>query len=53
MPTKNMPSPAGLQAVAYAGANCALIAMSVPDNAAKDLAGFAIWTTFRYFVSDR
>lgn len=43
MPAKSLPNATGLQAVAYAGANCALIAMSVSDNQTKDLAGFAIW----------
>jgi hypothetical protein len=32
-----------LQVATYAGANCALIAMSLPEDQVKDLAGFAIW----------
>jgi phosphatidylserine/phosphatidylglycerophosphate/cardiolipin synthase-like enzyme len=33
----------GLRIAAYAGANSVLIAMSVPDAATANLAGFAIW----------
>jgi hypothetical protein len=33
----------GLRVAAYAGANSVLIAMSVPDAATANLAGFAIW----------
>src|SRR6266851_5415044 len=43
MPATGVTNPSGLQLAAYGGANCVLIAMSVPDNQKKDLAGFTIW----------
>jgi phosphatidylserine/phosphatidylglycerophosphate/cardiolipin synthase-like enzyme len=43
MPATGVRNPSGLQVAAYGGANCVLIAMSVPDNQTKDLAGFTIW----------
>jgi len=43
MPATGVTNPSGLQLAAYGGANCVLIAMSVPDNQTKDLAGFTIW----------
>ncbi len=43
MPGTGITNPSGLQLVAYGGANCVLIAFSVPDNQTKGLAGFAIW----------
>jgi hypothetical protein len=38
MPATGVRNPSGLQVAAYGGANCVLIAMSVPDNQTKDLA---------------
>jgi hypothetical protein len=43
MPGTAITISSGLQLVAYGGANCVLIAFSVPDNQTKGLAGFAIW----------
>src|SRR5215471_3752354 len=43
MPAKDVINAPGLQLAAYAGANCALIAMSVPEDQTDNLAGFAIW----------
>jgi phosphatidylserine/phosphatidylglycerophosphate/cardiolipin synthase-like enzyme len=43
MPATGVTNSSGLQVAAYPGANCVLIAMSVPDNQTRNLAGFAIW----------
>jgi phosphatidylserine/phosphatidylglycerophosphate/cardiolipin synthase-like enzyme len=43
MPAKDVTNAPGLQLAGYAGANCSLIAMSVPEDQTDNLAGFAIW----------
>ena len=43
MSATGVTNPSGLQVAAYGGANCVLIAMSVPDNQTKDLSGFTVW----------
>jgi hypothetical protein len=43
MPGTGITNPSGLQLAAYAGANCVLLAMSVPDAQTRGLAGFTIW----------
>jgi hypothetical protein len=43
MPGAGITNPSGLQLAAYAGANCVLLAMSLPDAQTRDLAGFTIW----------
>jgi hypothetical protein len=43
VPASRLTTSSGLQVAAYPGANCVLIAMSVPDNQTQNLAGFTIW----------